>query len=120
MTAIGDPITRVDGIAKVTGAAKYAAEFDIPKVATAVIVTSTIPNGRIVRMEVASAQRVPGVLVRLGIYNEVVGSIHSGHSPQFRLDEDAIPTGIATLVAFARGIGDGSIAIPAHPSTGSG
>ena len=33
------------------------------------------------------AQRVPGVMVRLGIYNEAVGSVHSGHSPQFRLDE---------------------------------
>ncbi|MDB5042464.1 MAG: putative aminohydrolase, partial [Candidatus Eremiobacteraeota bacterium] len=58
------------------------------------------------------AQRAPGVMVRLGIYNEAVGSIHSGHSPQFRLDEDAIPTGIATLVAFARGVGDGSVALP--------
>jgi amidohydrolase len=58
------------------------------------------------------AQRVPGVMVRLGIYNEDVGSVHSGHSPQFRLDEDAIPTGIATLVAFARSIGDGSVPIP--------
>jgi amidohydrolase len=66
------------------------------------------------------AQRVPGVMVRLGIYNETVGSVHSGHSPQFRLDEAAIPTGIAALVAFARGIGDGSVAITAHPSTGSG
>jgi len=58
------------------------------------------------------AQRVPGVMVRLGIYNEAVGSIHSGHSPQFRLDEDAIPTGIRALVAFARGVGDGSVPIP--------
>jgi amidohydrolase len=58
------------------------------------------------------AQRVPGVMVRLGIYNEAVGSVHSGHSPQFRLDEDAIPTGIATLVAFARSVGDGSVPIP--------
>jgi hypothetical protein len=51
-------------------------------------------------------------MVRLGIYNEEVGSIHSGHSPQFRLDEGAIPTGIATLVAFARGVGDGSVPVP--------
>jgi amidohydrolase len=58
------------------------------------------------------AQRVPGVMVRLGIYNERAGSIHPGHSPQFRLDEDAIPTGIATLVAFARGVGDGSVGLP--------
>ena len=60
------------------------------------------------------AQRVPGVMVRLGIYNEAVGSVHSGHSPQFRLDEGAIPTGIATLVAFARGVGSGAVPVPAR------
>jgi amidohydrolase len=51
------------------------------------------------------AERAPGVLVRLGIYNEAAGSVHPGHSPLFRVDEDAIPVGIETLVAFARGVG---------------
>ncbi len=60
------------------------------------------------------AQRVPGLLVRLGIYNEAVGSVHSGHSPQFRLDEGAIPTGIATLAAFARAVGSGDVPLPAR------
>jgi len=55
------------------------------------------------------AERVPSVVGRLGIYNEARGSVHSGHSPQFRLDEDAIPTGIATLVAFAEGVTSGAI-----------
>jgi amidohydrolase len=55
------------------------------------------------------AQRVPGVMVRLGIYNEAKGSVYAAHSAQFKLDEDAIPTGIATLLAFARGIGDGTL-----------
>jgi len=55
------------------------------------------------------AERVPGVVARLGIYNEALGSVHSGHSPQFRLDENAIPTGIATLVAFAEGVTSGAI-----------
>jgi xanthine dehydrogenase YagR molybdenum-binding subunit len=62
MTAIGEPVTRVDGVAKVTGTAKYAAEFQIPQVAYAVMVTSTIANGRIQRMETVAAQRAPGVL----------------------------------------------------------
>jgi amidohydrolase len=57
------------------------------------------------------AQRVPSVVGRLGIYNEKLGSIHSGHSPQFRLDESAIPTGIATLVAFAEGVTSGAIGL---------
>jgi amidohydrolase len=58
------------------------------------------------------AERVPGVLVRLGVRNEARGCIHYVHSPQFRLDEDALPVGIGTLVAFARGIGSGELALP--------
>jgi metal-dependent amidase/aminoacylase/carboxypeptidase family protein len=51
------------------------------------------------------AQRVPGVHVRLGIRSEKAGSTHSGHSPQFRIDEDALPVGVQTLVAFATSVG---------------
>lgn len=65
MTAIGDPLIRVDGRAKVTGTAKYAAEFDIPNVAHAVMVTSTIANGRITGMITVNAQSAPGVVAIL-------------------------------------------------------
>ena len=30
MTAVGTPVTRVDGPAKVTGAARYSAEMSLP------------------------------------------------------------------------------------------
>jgi metal-dependent amidase/aminoacylase/carboxypeptidase family protein len=55
------------------------------------------------------AQRVPGVLIRLGIRNEAQGIVHSGHSPKFRIDEGALPVGIATLVSFARAGGAGRL-----------
>ncbi len=58
------------------------------------------------------AQRVPGLHVRLGIRSEAAGSTHSGHSPQFRIDEAALPAGVQTLVAFAVATGDGSVRIP--------
>ncbi|HZZ64258.1 MAG TPA: M20 family metallopeptidase [Candidatus Baltobacteraceae bacterium] len=57
------------------------------------------------------AQRVPGVHIRLGIRSEKAGSTHSGHSPQFRIDEEALPVGVQTLVAFARSVGSGEVAI---------
>lgn len=56
------------------------------------------------------AQRVPGVHVRLGIRNEERGAVHSGHSPEFRIDEAALPVGVQTLVAFARGVAGGEVA----------
>jgi xanthine dehydrogenase YagR molybdenum-binding subunit len=62
MTSVGQPITRVDGIAKVTGAAKYSAEFEVPHLAYGFMVTSTIPSGRITGMNVAAARRASGVI----------------------------------------------------------
>ena len=64
-TYIGTRISRVDGHAKVTGAAKYAAEFDAPDLAHASVVTSTIASGRIARIDSSDALSVKGVLAVL-------------------------------------------------------
>jgi amidohydrolase len=48
------------------------------------------------------AQRVPGLLIRLGVRSESSGSVHPAHSPLFRIDEEALPVGVTTLVLFAR------------------
>ena len=45
MPPIGQPLDRVDGRAKVTGGARYAAENNLADLAYAVLVTSTIPAG---------------------------------------------------------------------------
>jgi amidohydrolase len=55
------------------------------------------------------AQRVPGVHIRLGIRNEETGAVHSGHSPEFKIDEAALPVGVQTLVAFATSVGSGEV-----------
>ncbi|HKE36089.1 MAG TPA: M20 family metallopeptidase [Candidatus Baltobacteraceae bacterium] len=55
------------------------------------------------------AQRVPGVHVRLGVRSESAESVHPGHSALFRIDEAALPVGVATLVAFVQGVGSGGI-----------
>jgi xanthine dehydrogenase YagR molybdenum-binding subunit len=59
---IGTSTSRVDGRAKVTGAAKYAAEFNVAGLAHASVVSSTIAKGRIVRIDASEALRVQGVL----------------------------------------------------------
>jgi len=55
------------------------------------------------------AERAPGLLIRHGIRSEAAGSVHPGHSPEFRVDEAALAYGIETLVAFARGVGSGAV-----------
>ena len=59
---IGTPTSRIDGVAKVTGAAKYAAEFNAPGLAYGSVVTSTIAKGRITRIDTSAAMRIPGVI----------------------------------------------------------
>lgn len=65
MNAVGAPLTRVDGPAKVTGAARYAAEFHPDGLAYAATHDSTIPAGRIAAIDSAAAERASGVLLVL-------------------------------------------------------
>jgi len=62
MSYVGQPVSRVDGPAKVTGQATYAAEFNLPNLAYAALVTSTIPRGWIIGVDASEAQQAPGVL----------------------------------------------------------
>jgi len=55
-------IDRVDGKAKVTGAAKFSAEYDIPGMVYGVLAESTITKGTITAMDTRTAENAPGVL----------------------------------------------------------
>lgn len=59
---IGKPLDRVDGRLKVTGGARYAAEFPLRNIAHAVLVQSAIAKGRITNIDTSAAQKSPGVL----------------------------------------------------------
>jgi xanthine dehydrogenase YagR molybdenum-binding subunit len=62
---VGTPLERVDGRAKVTGAATYTADHRFPDLAHAVLVTSAIAQGRVASVEAAAAEAVAGVLAVL-------------------------------------------------------
>jgi xanthine dehydrogenase YagR molybdenum-binding subunit len=59
--SIGQPVDRVDGRAKVTGAARYAAEHSLPGLLHAVLVTSSIAHGRIATIHTSRAEKMRGV-----------------------------------------------------------
>ena len=65
MTAVGQPISRVDGRRKVTGGARYTADVPAPAAAHAVMVHSKIARGRVVSIDTAASERVSGVLTVL-------------------------------------------------------
>src|SRR3954451_9440060 len=62
---IGSATSRVDGHAKVTGAAKYAGEFVAPDLAYGNLVTSTIAKGRIASIDISEAMSIGGVIAIL-------------------------------------------------------
>src|SRR5262245_62023030 len=58
---IGRGTPRVDGPQKVTGAAQYSSDFHFPGLLYAVPVEATIANGRVVKLDTAAAEKMPGV-----------------------------------------------------------
>ncbi|WP_376087687.1 xanthine dehydrogenase family protein molybdopterin-binding subunit [Roseomonas sp. CCTCC AB2023176] len=59
---VGTPQRRVDGRVKVTGAARYAAEAQVPGLLHGYVVSSAVARGSVRRMDLAAARAVPGVV----------------------------------------------------------
>lgn len=67
---VKDENDRVDGVLKVTGQAKYFAEFELPGLTYGVLVTSTITKGKITGLDTKSAEKAPGVIAVLSHLNK--------------------------------------------------
>ena len=59
---IGRPLNRVDGPLKVAGGARFTAEYAPEGLVHAVLVCSTIANGRIAAIDTTVAEAAPGVV----------------------------------------------------------
>jgi len=58
---VGHPVRRVDGVAKVTGRARYTGDFDVPGMIFGRCLRSPHPSARIVSIDVRQAKALPGV-----------------------------------------------------------
>jgi xanthine dehydrogenase YagR molybdenum-binding subunit len=67
--AVGEPVSRVDGVAKVKGAATFTAEYPLEHVAHAVLVLARIVRGRVIRIETTAATNAPGVIAVVTRHN---------------------------------------------------
>ncbi len=76
---IGQPLTRRDGILKVTGAARFAADNHLAGMLYAVIATSSIARGGVTFLDVEAAKRHPGV----------VDVMTPAHKPPLAVDPEA-------------------------------
>ncbi|MGC2779239.1 MAG: xanthine dehydrogenase family protein molybdopterin-binding subunit [Bradyrhizobium sp.] len=82
---IGQPLSRVDGLAKVTGTARYAADNNPPGLLHAVLAVSSIARGRVVALDVDAAKAHPGV----------VEVMTSANCPKLSADPDGKPNPFA-------------------------
>src|SRR5260221_4962797 len=78
-TSIGQPADRVEAFSKVTGSAKYAADYHFDRMAYGVVVTSSVAKGRILALDTSLAARAVGVITVLSHLNapEVPGYMHN-------------------------------------------
>src|SRR5947207_14605884 len=65
MRATGAPLNRLDGVQKVTGAAKYSYEYPVAGVTYIVSLQSTIARGRVSSIDASAAGALPAVLALL-------------------------------------------------------
>jgi xanthine dehydrogenase YagR molybdenum-binding subunit len=72
---IGRKTPRIDGPLKVSGTAQYASDFHFPGMLYAVPVEATIANGRVVKLDTAAAEKMPGV--RAIFHRANIGKIFS-------------------------------------------
>jgi xanthine dehydrogenase YagR molybdenum-binding subunit len=70
---IGHSTPRVDGPLKVSGVAQYTSDFHFPGMLYAVPVEATIANGRVVKLDIAAAEKMPGV--RAIFHRQNIGKI---------------------------------------------
>lgn len=61
-SSIGQPLTRRDGVLKVTGEARFAADNHPPRTLHAVLAVSTVARGRVSFLDTEAAKRHPGVV----------------------------------------------------------
>ncbi len=59
---VGQPISRLEGKLKVTGAAKYSAEYNVPGLLYGYVINSTITKGKIKSIDTSAAEALGGVI----------------------------------------------------------
>lgn len=106
---IGTPVSRIDGILKVTGKAPYSTDYPVKNLAYAVLFKSTIAAGTIRDMDTSAAEKAPGVLAVITHKNapklNVNGGIRGGgllQSPEIEFQGQHIGLVVAETFEQAR------------------
>lgn len=83
--AVGKAMQRVDGVAKVTGKARYTDDFTLPGMRVAMYLRSTVAHGRVVRIDTGQARGLPGV-DGVFTYADIPKNVYATAGHPFSLD----------------------------------
>jgi xanthine dehydrogenase molybdenum-binding subunit len=96
-SVIGKPVPRVDAVDKVTGAARYGADVNLPGQLWARFLHSPHGHARIVRIDTGKAERIPGVVKvltqeRIGgdATQDTLDTVHGFRLSQSLLAQDVV------------------------------
>ncbi len=81
----GRPTPRIDGVAKVTGAARYASDEPVANPAYAYLVTSAVARGRVAGFDLDQARAAPGFIDVL-THENVGGQVKTNPDPAGKPD----------------------------------
>ena len=104
-TAVGKPATRLDGIAKVTGRARYTQDLAFPGMLHARILRSPYPRARVRRIDASRALALPGVRGVLHRFN-APKTPYRGDDTIFREEVRFVGEDVAAVAADTAGIAD--------------
>jgi xanthine dehydrogenase YagR molybdenum-binding subunit len=100
ISPVGREHDRLDGRKKVTGTAEYAADYPVPGLTYAYVVTSTIARGHVAEMDTGAALAAPGVLAVYGP-DDPLRLVKPPPGPPPGIVENWVPT--TTREVFYRG-----------------
>ena len=83
--AIGKPVQRVDGVAKVTGKARFTDDFALPGMRVAKYLRSTIAHGKVVSIDTRRAAALPGV-DGIFTYEDIPRNVYATAGHPYALD----------------------------------
>ncbi|SDG15578.1 xanthine dehydrogenase family protein molybdopterin-binding subunit [Pelagibacterium luteolum] len=95
---ISRPLDRIEGPLKVSGRAKYSAEFKLPNMAHGVLVGAAIGKGRVKEIDVKSVEALPGVLMVVTDTEKFL------RNPAQGMDTEAPKQGVTSIDYFGQPI----------------
>jgi xanthine dehydrogenase molybdenum-binding subunit len=111
LDVVGRSIVKPDAWAKTTGRAVYLDDLRLPRMLTAKVLRSPYPHARVVRIDTAAAEAVPGVRAIIHRFN--TPSVKFNSYWREPVDSDRLPDDEALFNDKARYVGDRVAAVAA-------